>query len=591
MTERAPRRPRGRIPIPYKPEFSRRAFLRLAGLAAVGATVSGCIGPTRGLTSEGAPERAEGEAPGNAAGAHQESTLVVGMAAASIVTLDPAAYSDRATETVVRNLYDGLVTRTAGASSDVDNQVVPQLAQEYRWVDDRTVEFDLRRGVRFHNGQRLTADDVVFTFERILHQDVGASRRGFVQEVERVEKVRPYRVRFHLKSPWPVFLQMLVHNQIVPEEYVRRVGDAEFARRPVGTGPFKYVSGTLDGQIVLERFADYYGGSEALPPVGPAQLDRVVFRMMPDLSARLEALDAGEAHIIQNVPPSVARELIGAPHVLVKTTVGTRPKFVDLNVTVPPLDDVRVRQALNYAVDASRILAAEALGYGVILRGPLSPANLYADPSLQPYGYDPEVARSLLGQAGYRPEDISFQIDAYGTYVRVAEAVAEQLVQLGMNVTVRPSDYQTLRPQLLNCERQAFLRDWGDSAFDPVGYVEAKWQTRVENTPAGRANYACYSNPTVDELIVAGASEPNPEKRREIYDRMQRLIQQDAPAIFLYVPQEIEACSVRVQNWEPSPDGRINLHDVWLSDAVAAPSQRSGQSAAPGSAAPESAAQ
>jgi peptide/nickel transport system substrate-binding protein len=287
----------------------------------------------------------------------------------------------------------------------------------------------------------------------------------------------------------------------------------------------------------------------------------------------------------------VARQLVDAPHVLVKATVGTRPKFVDLNVTVPPLDDVRVRQALNYAVDASRILATEAGGYGVILRGPLSPANVYADPNLQPYGYDPEKARGLLAQAGYRPEDISFQIDAYGTYVRVAEAVAEQLVQLGMDVTVRPSDYQTLRPHLLNCERQAFLRDWGDSAFDPVGYVEAKWQTRIENTPAGRGNYACYSNPAVDELIVVGASEPSLEKRREIYDRMQRLIQQDAPAVFLYVPQEIEACSTRVQNWEPSPDGRINLHDVWLSDAVPALNRRSaGGSAAPGSAAPGSAA-
>jgi peptide/nickel transport system substrate-binding protein len=351
------------------------------------------------------------------------------------------------------------------------------------------------------------------------------------------------------------------------------------------------VSGTLDGQIVLERFAEYYGGAKALPPVGPPRLDRVVFRMMPDLSARLEALDAGEVHIIQDVPPDVARQLADASSILVKATVGTRPKFVDLNVTLPPLDDVRVRQALNYAVDASRILAEQAGGYGVILRGPLSPANLYADPDLQPYGYDPEKARALLAHAGYRPEDISFQIDAYGTYVRIAEAVAEQLVQFGMDVTVRPSDYGTLRPRLLNCERQAFLRDWGDSAFDPIGYVEAKWQTRIENTQAGRGNYACYSNSAVDELIVAGASEPSPEVRREIYGRMQRLIQQDAPAVFLYVPQEIEACSARVQNWEPSPDGRINLHDVWLSDSAPAPDKRSiGGSTPPVSEAPRSAA-
>jgi peptide/nickel transport system substrate-binding protein len=119
---------------------------------------------------------------------------------------------------------------------------------------------------------------------------------------------------------------------------------------------------------------------------------------------------------------------------------------------------------------------------------------------------------------------------------------------------------------LLNCRRQAFLRDWGDSAFDPVGYVEAKWQTYHPGTPAGRANYSCYSNGTVDELIEAGASEPDADTRWGIYAEMQRIIHEEAPAIFLYVPQEIEAASARVRNWDPSPDSRINLHDVWLAD-------------------------
>jgi peptide/nickel transport system substrate-binding protein len=106
--------------------------------------------------------------------------------------------------------------------------------------------------------------------------------------------------------------------------------------------------------------------------------------------------------------------------------------------------------------------------------------------------------------------------------------------------------------------------DWGDSTFDPVGYIEAKWQTRADGTSAGRGNFSCYSNPTVDELIEAGASEPDLQKRRKIYGETQRLIYQDAPAIFLYVPQEVEAASANVRNWQPSPDSRINLHDVWL---------------------------
>jgi peptide/nickel transport system substrate-binding protein len=537
--------------------LSRRAFLRLAGMAAAGAALAGCGQPAPTVVERTTVlEEAVTPAPVS----WQGGTLIVGMAATSVVTLDPAAYSDRATETVIRNIFDGLVTRTN------DNQVVLELAKDYRWIDGKTIEFDLKPGVQFHNGEDLTAEDVVFTFERILSQDVGAQRRGFVQEVGSVEAVDDWTVRFHLESPWPVFLQMLVHNQIVPKDYLTRVGDAEFARKPIGSGPFKFVGGNLDEQVVLDRFDDYYGGAEVLPPVGPADLERVIFRMMPDASARVDALLAGEVHIIQNVPSYMVPQLIGNPDITIKTTVGTRPKFMDLNVTVPPFDDVRVRQALNYAVDVDKILFKVASGYGMILPGPLSSANLYADPDLAPYGYDLNRAKALLDEAGYEPEDISFVVDTYGPYVEIAEAVAEQLQGLGMDVTVRTDEYNALKPLLLNCERQAFLRDWGDSAFDPVGYVEAKWQTYAEGTAAGRGNYACYSNRKVDALIEAGASEPDPERRRETYYEMQRLIREDAPAVFLYVPQEIEAASARVHNWEPSPDSRINLHDVWLSE-------------------------
>jgi peptide/nickel transport system substrate-binding protein len=526
-------------------------------MAAAGAVLASCGQPTRQVIEE---TTALDQVITPTSVSRQGGTLVVGMATTSMVTLDPAAYSDRATETVIRNIFDGLVTRTT------DNQVVPELAKDYRWVDSKTVEFELKQGIRFHNGEELTADDVVFTFERILYQDVGAQRRGFVQEVAVVKKVGNYTVRFELKSPWPVFLQMLVHNQIVPQDYLTRVGDVEFARQPIGAGPFRFVEGSLNERVVLERFDDYYGGADALPPAGSSFLDGVIFRMIPDISTRVEALLAGEVHIIQNVPSYKVPKLIGNPEITIKTTVGTRPKFMDLNVTVAPFDDVRVRQALNHAIDADRILAEVSSGFGVVLPGPLSPANLYADPNLAPYAYDPEKAKTLLDEAGYRPEDISFVIDAYGSYIEIAEAVAEQLQAFGMAVTVQPSEYNTLKPLLLGCERQAFLRDWGDSAFDPVGYVEAKWQTYTQGTAAGRGNYACYSSPKVDELIKAGASEPDPDKRQEIYFEMQRLIYKDAPAVFLYVPQEIEAASARVHGWEPSPDSRINLHDVWLSE-------------------------
>lgn len=208
--------------------------------------------------------------------------------------------------------------------------------------------------------------------------------------------------------------------------------------------------------------------------------------------------------------------------------------------------------------------------------GPLSPQNNMFDPAIKAYGFDKKKALALLAEAGWKDLDkdgilnkdgskFSLVIDAYGEYVPLAEGVAGQLrSNLGIAATVRTWDYAVLRSLLLAGERQAFVRDWGDSMFDPVGYIEAKWHTYVDKTDLGRANFAVYSNPKVDKLIDDGAVEPNVEKRREIYKQMQRLIVEDAPTVFFYVPSEIQGSSKAVQNWAPSPDSRINLHDVWL---------------------------
>ena len=134
----------------------------------------------------------------------------------------------------------------------------------------------------------------------------------------------------------------------------------------------------------------------------------------------------------------------------------------------------------------------------------------------------------------------------------------------GIDAGVRFWEYSVVRDQLLACERQAFMDDWGDSAFDPVGHFEAKWHTFVEGEPYGRGNFMCYSNPRVDELIKAGETEADAAARQAIYDEAQQLVYEDAPAVFLILPEEAEASSTRVGNWEPASDSRINLHDVTL---------------------------
>lgn len=491
-------------------------------------------------------------------------TLVVGLRD-RIMTLDPADYSHRETETVIRNMFDGLVTRTR------DNLVVLELAESAELIDPTTWEFTIKKGVTFHNGEALTAEDVKFTFDRIITEGAiecpephSSPRKGLTGPLESVEIVDDYTVRLHLSDPWPPALQMLVHEQIIPKDYYAEVGCEGFREHPVGAGPFKFVEGKLDEYIVMERFDDYYGGADDLAPVGPAYLDRVIFKIIPEDSTRIAALQAGEVDIIQKVPAHMIPLLAVDPNIEVKTSAGTRPLWMEMNVTKSPFDDVRVRQALNYAVNKELLVEKLLGGLGVVLPGALSPFNNFADPTLEPYPYDPDKALELLGEAGYAPEDISFVIDVTEGLKDRAEAVMGMLQALGIDVTVRVWDYAVAKPLLLACERMAWVGDWGDSAFDPVGHMEAKWHTYIEGTGYGRGSSSCYSNPRVDELIEAGEVEPDVAKRHEIYDEAQQIIYEEVPAIFLFLPQEVEACLGKVQNWEPSPDSRVNLHDVWL---------------------------
>ncbi len=502
-------------------------------------------------------------------------TIIVAMAQAP-VSLDPADHRTRESETVIRNMFDGLVTR------DTRNGVHLELAEAMNWLDPQTLEVKLRQGVKFHNGQEMTADDVVFTFERIINENAieypephTSPRKGLIAPLQSVEKIDDYTVKFNFSGVWPPAMQLLVHQQIVPKAYIEEVGTKGFIEKPIGTGPFKFVEGQLDDQIVLERFDDYWGGAPDLTPVGPACVQRAIFRIIPEASTRVAALLAGEVDIIAAVPPELVETLDLTSGVQVKTAPGTEPQWLQLNVTDPLFSDQQVRQALNYAIDKDLIVEAIYGGRAVPLPGPLSPFNNFVNKNLQPYPYDPDMALAMLAEAGWTDSDgngtldkdgqpFAFTIDTLEPWRPLAEGVAGMFREIGIDAGVRFWEYSVVRDQLLACERQSFLDDWGDSAFDPVGHFEAKWATFTEGQPYGRGNFSCYSNPRVDELTKAGEVEANPAQRQAIYDEAQQIVYDEAPAVFLILPEVAEASSDRVQNWEPASDSRINLHDVCL---------------------------
>ncbi|HDK27203.1 MAG TPA: ABC transporter substrate-binding protein, partial [Candidatus Atribacteria bacterium] len=488
----------------------------------------------------------------NYAFAGSKDTLVVGITE-GVISLDPANHRSRISETVIRNMFDGLVTRGP------DMKIVPEIAESWEWLDDYTCEFKIRKGITFHNGEKLTAEDVEFTFNRILKEGgmdgESSPRKGLLGPLKEVKMVDDYTVRFYLSSPWPVLLKMLPHQQIVPKDYLEKVGTKEFREHPIGAGPFKFVEGKLNERIVMERFDNYYGGSPDLPPVGVAPIKTVIFEVIPETTTRISALTTGRCDIIQSVPAAYLSLIEKDPNSVVKYCRGTRAFNMEMNVTKPPFDNIKVREAMNYAIDMDLIMKEVYGGRGAIFAGPCFPYEEMFDTSLKPYAYNPELAKVLLKEAGY-PDGFSVTLDTEGEFKEVSEIFAGMLSEVGINCTIRLWEWGVLKPLLLDGSRSLLFNYAGSSILDPIGYLDAKLLTN------GRSNYSHYSNSKVDQLLNEGGITIDTNKRKEIYKELQRIVYEECPWVFGYSIDEAYGCRANVANWEPIPDGRINLHDV-----------------------------
>ena len=482
-----------------------------------------------------------------------DMTLVVGISK-ELASLDPGAYVDRMTEGVIRHMFAGLTTLGPALLAE------PEIAKSWRWVDDLTAEFTLRDDVLFHDGTALTAEDVVFSFNRILADGgvggVTSPRRGLLRPVESVELVDDLTVRFHLRKPFPLIFRIFAHQQIIPEDYYVGLDpdpaarSAKFAANPIGAGPFKFVSYTPGVELVLERFDGYFGWGGSPPPGTPEQL---VFKVIKEPATRVAALMAGTIDAALEVPFGTIPLLEGTPGITVVSGRGTRGRMVDMNVNKPPFDDVRVRHAMNYAVDIQAIVDELYFGRGVVNAGPLFAFEAMVDPALEPYGYDPERAKALLDEAGW-PVDpatgyrFSLIVDAVPPHGDWAEAVAADLRAVDIEASVRMWVYAVVKPKLYAGERMMFVRDWGSSLLDPVGYLDRKL---VEYRTAG--NFSGFQCEEFNRIMAEAAAELDPEVRHQLYIEAQRIIHREAPWIFGYVVDIAAAVGPRVAEWELHP--------------------------------------
>jgi peptide/nickel transport system substrate-binding protein len=485
----------------------------------------------------------------------RRETLTVGISQ-TLPTLDPAMHRDRTVESVLRNMVDCLTAR------DNEMNLVPQLAESWNRADDLTWRFKLRRGVKFHNGEELTAEDVKFTIERVIKPNMiggrSSPRKGLIAPVSGVGVEDEYTVLIKTSRPWPILPVMLTFIEIVPKDYIEEKGDEYFAEHPVGTGPLRFVEWVKGERLVMERFEGYWGGSPQRPPVGEAKLDVVIFKPIPESANRIASLKAGGCHIIQNLPPYLVGQIESDPKTEVLSCEGTRSFFLGMNLTEPPFENPLVRKAMSHAINVNLIIDSILKGMAVRLAGPLVPAAFGYNDELKPYEYNPDLAEELLGRAGYK-DGFEVELDTDSDLKEIAEAISSDLAEIGVRAKIRVWEWGVLKPKLENHERSMFLFSWGNASLDPVGILIPVFKTD------GRGNYTGYSNPKVDELLEKAETGLDMEMRRSYFREVQRLIHDDIPVVFLFSPKEIYGVRRSVKNWVPTPDGRMDMHDVYLS--------------------------
>ncbi len=475
-------------------------------------------------------------------------TLRIGWIA-DAKTLDPhfsVQFSERYVLYLVFNTLVGL---------DKSFNVVPELARSWQISPDgKQVTFHLQRGVKFHDGTDFTAEVVKWNIERILDPQTKSPQRSQLEAaVAAVNVVDPSTVTFELKKPFPALLAALAERPgfIVSPDAVKQAGP-NFARRPVGTGPFRFVEWVQDSRVTLERFADYWDK-------GKPYLDGVVFRVVPDPTVRLTMVRTGEVNIATDVDAKDVPALQADPNLKVsEMQPAARWTALQWQVDKPPFNNKTLRQAIALATDRNELKNVLLRGFGESARGPVIPGFWWFDPNLKGFGHDLEQAKKKLAEAGY-PNGFrhKFVVENTPQWIRQAELLQAQLQKINVTMDFELVNTADAYAQIVQRKTNWTHTRWTQRA-DPNGLLYILFHSK------GFANSTGYSNPRVDELLDRAAAIYDPEQRKPLYYEAQRLIVDDVPYVFLNYTAEFAVMSRKVQNWGWVPDLIPRFRELWL---------------------------
>lgn len=462
------------------------------------------------------------------------------------VGLDPHITSARSSLQVLENVLDTLVTL------DQDTNVVPSLAEAWTLSDDGlTWTFTLRDGLQFSNGRALTADDVEYTYDRMLDPATGSGQAYLLAGVTDVTALDPATVQFTLAEPNPAFLSKLASSKAVGIIARESVEDGTINTRPIGSGPFVIADFQPGVRVLLERNPNYW--QDGLP-----YLDAVELRIITDESVRRSALVSGDVDWAISVPPQSLEELRARDDLVVDAVPAGAYWYIGVNTNVEPLNDVRVRQAIAYAINREQIAEVATFGTAVATQGPIPASSSWAV-EYSPYEQNLDRARELLAEAGVA-DGFSMRImptTQYEESIRIAQMLQAELSQLGITATIDTLEWAQWLEEQGAGNYDTFVCSWNGNV-DPDDFFYAQQKT-------GEVfNFTGYSNATVDELLAEGRSTADPAARKEVYASINRIVVDEAPYIYLYNPLEINVYSTAVQGYSARPDQAIRFVETWL---------------------------
>jgi len=489
----------------------------------------------------------EGDQAGNIDENEEEKVLTI-LQGVDATTLDPNMHSESPTANVDRQIFNSLLDQND------DMEIVPSLASEWEMIDETTWKFTLREDVYFHDGEQFSAEDVVYTIERIQNPDNNSSQIGNYKEITEASADGEFTLVLKTEEPYPLLLVRLAALRVVPKHYVEEVGNEEFAKNPVGTGPYKFEEWVKDERITLVANNEYWEGEP--------EIKKVVFKPVPESAARVMSLQAGEADIIENLPPHQVEDINNGENTKVGQADSTRFIMLVFTTQNEPINNLKVRKAINMSIDKDSIVENIFSGRATVTAQPVGNYDLGYKNDLESYPYNPEEAQALLEEAGYG-DGLTLNMGSpsgrYPMDKEVSEAIAAQLNENGFDVNLTFEEWGSYATNTLqgNQSYDVWLIGWGSSTFD-AGSTLDFWLNSALVT-------SYYDNPEVnqvlDNLLNESKKTMDDTERAQLYEEVIQVVHDEAAFVPLYQQVNLYGMSDRI-NWDPRADEIVRVFNI-----------------------------